>query len=439
MSDPRALADAEMKRVSAIRMALVESHPFWGYLLMQCRIVPSPGLKAIAATDSRRTIYLNPEKSSALGIRQLGFVLLHEVCHHIQASFSRQQGRDRFLWNCASDLAINRIIAQIPDPSGISRHLYTPPEGVLLDSSFDDMVAEAIYESILKDPRFRERRAVEVRVSIRLPDPNQGDAGGGGGGAPGAGRGTGKKRGAESTPGTLGGQREIMVEDHGGGIDIHLPGDLTDAEREGLEDMIRAALGHWMASNRRGDMPGFIGRAFLTQKPKVHWRQVLRNHLVAFLGREEFTRSKPNRRWLSAGVIVPGFQDEKVGRVVVALDTSGSMDEATLGEVISELGPLVDQVEDLDLIVADAKVHEVIALAELPGWLARGKAKGGGGTSHVPVFDWIRNNGPQPDLFIGLTDLFTTLPDKRPGFPVIWICPENHGAAPWGRVVEVAR
>ena len=403
---------------------------------MQCRIIPARGLGAIAATDCKRNIYFDPELTANLRVTELGFVLLHEVCHHVQASFARQEGRDQFLWNCATDYAINRIVADIPDPSGMTSRIYSPPSGILLDRSMDDMVAETIYEQLLADKQFATRRKIVVRVTLNLPATNGNSSGGcdsddAGMPEPGAG-----KKGMPSTQGPeTNGGRQITVEDHAGGIDIHLPGELTDAEREALEDMVRAAVSHWRASDKRGSIPGDIARKYSPSTPRVNWRRQLRNHLTAFIGREEFSRSHPNRRWMAEGLVVPGCQDEKVGRVVVALDTSGSMSPELLGEVISEIRPLMEQVLDLDLIVADAKVHEVVSMDELPAWLSRGAAAGGGGTSHVPVFDWIERNGNRPDLFIGLTDLHTELPRRRPGYPVLWVVPEHHGEAQWGTVV----
>jgi len=63
--------------------------------------------------------------------------------------------------------------------------------------------------------------------------------------------------------------------------------------------------------------------------------------------------------------------------------------------------------------------------------------KCGGGTDHRPVFDWVRDRGLRPDLFIGLTDLFTRLPDQAPTFPVLWVTPDAHGPAPWGHLVTL--
>jgi predicted metal-dependent peptidase len=53
------------------------------------------------------------------------------------------------------------------------------------------------------------------------------------------------------------------------------------------------------------------------------------------------------------------------------------------------------------------------------------------------VFDWIRANRLEPDVFVGLSDLHSRFPDRAPSFPVLWVAPPDHGKAPFGRVIEV--
>ena len=62
--------------------------------------------------------------------------------------------------------------------------------------------------------------------------------------------------------------------------------------------------------------------------------------------------------------------------------------------------------------------------------------KGGGGTSFIPVFEYIEKNDLRPDALIYLTDLAGRFPEHEPDFPVIWgaIC---EGTAPFGKVVRI--
>ncbi len=373
---------------------MLELHPFWGYLLMQVQLVPDPSLPAIAATDCVRHIWYNPDETAKLPIEQLGFVLAHEVGHTIYASFDRAMGRDPLLWNMATDYAINRIVAAIPHPSGRGR-LYEPVPDILLDRRFDGMIAEAIYERLVAQGRDAAASPSAVTVAGR------------------------------------------PASDHHGGLDVHLPNPVSDEAREVLGDRVRAAIAYAYAQPNRGSVPGEFERIFGPDRSRVPWQRVFRRFVSAALSKDEYDPRRPNRRWATQGFVVPSLAGEQVGLVVVALDTSGSMSPADLAAACAEIRSLAVNVGDLRLVVADAKVQEVVTLDGLEGWLGSGRARGGGGTDHRPVFDWIEKQRIIPDVFVGLTDLFTTLPERAPRYPVVWVVPEHHGAAGFGKVIAV--
>jgi predicted metal-dependent peptidase len=359
---------------------------------MQMRMVADPDLPAIAATDCVRHIWYNPVRTAVLDAEQLGFVLAHEVGHAVYASFERQRGRDPHLWNMATDYAINRIVASIPAPSGRGA-LYRPVPGILLDRRFDGLIAEGIYERLVAEGEGSRPSVVSVNG--------------------------------------------LPTSDHGGGIDVHLPSALDPEAREQLADRVRAAIGHAQAQAMRGDIPAEVARAFAPGRSRVPWQRVFRRYVSAAVTRDEYDTRRPNRRWASQGFIVPSLAGERVGTVVVALDTSGSMTPDALAAACAEISLLAREVQELRLLVADAQVQEVVTLDELSRWLRRGKARGGGGTDHRPVFDWIRANRLEPDVFVGLSDLHSRFPDRAPSFPVLWVAPPDHGKAPFGRVIEV--
>ncbi|MSP56253.1 MAG: hypothetical protein EXR69_11720 [Myxococcales bacterium] len=404
MTDPGAdaLVAAETRRVAALRMRLLEEHAFWGYLLLQVEMIPNLELPAIAATDCVRRIWYNPRLTQPLRLNQLGFVLAHEVGHHIYATLDRQRGRDPHLWNCATDYAINRIVADIDDPtrSWPRRKMYEPPSGILLDARFDGMIAERIYDVLAKDASgLGEPTPVDVPLD-----------------------------GGVLIPG---------VPDHGGGIDVHLPGARSPSEREGLADRIRAAVEHWRQNDERGKLPGIVERYFGGARARVPWQTVFRSFVSQARSREEYDPRRPNRRWLEAGTVLPSRGGESMGLVVVALDTSGSMTGGQIASFIAEIRALSREVDDLRLVVCDSVVQETLTLDQLGPWLAASKAKGGGGTSHVPVFEWVAQQRLDVEVFVGLTDLYTVFPTCRPAFPVLWVVPSEHGPAPFGRVLEL--
>ena len=405
---------AELERIRSLRMQMLEYHPFWGHLLLQVEIVPAPELGAMAATDCRRSIWFNPKKTRHLSMPQLGFVLAHELGHIVLLSGQRRRGRNLHLWNCATDYAINRMVAAIPNPARPGSRLYQSPNGtypdmgeikILFDWRFEDRIAEAIYERLAKES---DERA-GTTVTIQLPVPGMDSA-------------------SIDLP---------DVQDHGGGIDVHLPVETDETLSDAAREMIESALTAWVAGGRIGCVPGTAQRLLRAQEaPALPWQAVLRRYFGDAVSRMELSYRRPNRRYLDQGLIVPSAGESQLDHVVVALDTSASMHRGILESVAKELKGIAANVNEITLIVADAKVHEVVQGHDLDQWLDRGQVRGGGGTSHVPVFDWIDDCGYRPDLFIGLTDLYTVFPQDKPKFPVLWVVPNRHGRAPFGEIVQ---
>lgn len=397
----------EAARVRSIRLELLDRHPFWGHLLLQLRLVMAPELPTFAATDCATTVWLNPKLTRHLAREELGFVLMHELGHVIFDSAGRRGWRGLHRWNVATDYAINRIVASIrTHPDG--PRLYRPPSGdipglgtvsVLLDSRFDGRIAEAIYEE-LDDAEIPE--ASRLRITLPGDDP------------------------------------PIPADDHGGTIDVHLPAAAPAGADALRRTCVEQALDGWRDSGGRGDLPGGVRAWAADRSPAVPWDRLLARFLEAATGRNSFDPRRPHRRWLARGLLAPSPRMEATGHVVAALDTSASMSPGVLARVGAELRPLRDRVDRLTLLIADASIRRVLPGEHLDAFLAAGQVPGGGGTDHRPVFGWLKEHAPDASLFVGLTDLFTRLPESAPTCPVLWVVPRTHGRAPWGHLVVAA-
>ena len=61
-------------------------------------------------------------------------------------------------------------------------------------------------------------------------------------------------------------------------------------------------------------------------EPQIDWREVLREFVQQTCAGKDFgTWSKPNRRYIGAGIYMPSTLSEKVEELVIAADTSGSV------------------------------------------------------------------------------------------------------------------
>lgn len=411
--------EQELTRVQALRTTLILHHPFFATLLLPMRIRTSLSLPTFAATNGYDTIWFSPHWTRALSLKQFGYVLVHEIAHCALLHALRQGPRDHDLWNVAVDLTTNAMIDEVRSTDG--KPLYERPEGVgipglgtcsLLTADWvKDLSAEAIYERLVQEAGSHNNRSHTL--------------------TPGNDKGTGNTSDEPDWS---------QIPCRPGETCAQVPTPLTADQAERLTDRVIAAHETWVASQQRGSLPASLSR-LLTQlrAAKVPWQRVLHQYAGQTLAKEEFSLFPPHKRWLSDYDIVrPSCRSERMGQLVVAIDTSGSIEDATLRAFASEIALLHTLSEETLLLTCDAAIHQVIQTKHVPQFLATLQLEGGGGTSHVPVFTWLAEQQIHPDLLVALTDLHTTYPDGRPSYPVLWCAPETHGdPPPWGRLVVI--
>jgi len=200
---------------------------------------------------------------------------------------------------------------------------------------------------------------------------------------------------------------------------------------DGSPDLIRGFVKwlHCEAENRlgksqilkemakfRGDTPG--GReehVIPSGSLGINWSEILR--LYSKRQAKSRTLCRPDRRGLS----IWGKQRDYRSRVIVAVDTSGSI-SASMGAVyFAELNRLRSFCLSLNVILADAKVQSVKSIEEF----VENNFIGRGGTSFAPAIDYVNSNFSNHDLFIYLTDGFGEVPAKITSVPMVWVVTEN--------------
>ena len=123
--------------------------------------------------------------------------------------------------------------------------------------------------------------------------------------------------------------------------------------------------------------------------------------------------------------------------LVIHIDSSGST-EPCLEAFAAEVAKLSTYCEESTILVADAALQQVVPTNQIPQFLQTLTIKGGGGTSHLPVFEWITKARLTPDLIVSLTALHSEFPSVKPRYPILWCTPEAHAEGPgWGRIVEI--
>ena len=128
--------------------------------------------------------------------------------------------------------------------------------------------------------------------------------------------------------------------------------------------------------------------------------------------------------------------------VVVAVDTSGSITKNTLNEFIGEVIKLSRSFEfvNVTILTCDAKVQDVFRLRnrKMIRKIKNIRIHGGGGTSFVPVFNWIHENQKNAKVLIYLTDGYGIYP-KDETIPTIWVTTGRNPPPPFKKVIKVKR
>jgi predicted metal-dependent peptidase len=328
----------------------------------------------------------------SLNDKQLAFLILHETMHkayrHLQV-WDTLWKKNPMLANASCDYVINLQIRDY-DPSGHDVEMPTDDKGEvmgLIDEKYRGMDAHQVFLLLEKEQQ-----------------QNEGNGGSGSGGIP-------------------------SMDEH----DWENASNGTAEEQEATAREIESALRQ--GAILAGKMGGNVSREMqdlLT--PKVNWKDALRDFVkTSTQGKDQTTWRRLHKRYIGLDIIMPSSYDEKVGSIVVAVDTSGSIGNAELAQFLGEVKSICDEVnpEKIDLLYWDTEVagHETYQGAELANVTDVTQAKGGGGTSPECVPHYMKKESLDPECVIMLTDGYINRQDPSDwqiGKPILWCIKGNN-------------
>ena len=189
-----------------------------------------------------------------------------------------------------------------------------------------------------------------------------------------------------------------------------------------IDELINAAY-DMMNDEARGLMPGvFMSQVEQLNAPaKLTWQQILKRYVGTISADKRRTRTRLNRRQPSR-FDLSGRMDDKVLKIVVVIDTSGSLDDHMLGQIIREVFEiLAKRKHEVTLIECDARVRRVYRISK-PADIQK-KVQGRGGTAFTPAIEYInRNRAFRDALMIYFTDGYGERDIPRPRtYRNIWV------------------
>ncbi|MEZ0394081.1 MAG: VWA-like domain-containing protein [Desulfurococcaceae archaeon] len=177
--------------------------------------------------------------------------------------------------------------------------------------------------------------------------------------------------------------------------------DLTSPDAEGrVREKLLEAYG---AARAAGAEPGFLARIVEELLlPRVHWRALLRLQLEGAGRSVRRSWARPSRKHPE----LPGRRTLSRGRVVAAVDVSGSVSDEELRAFLSEVCGLAGEAHEVVVVPWDAKVRGAVRVRG-PGdvrRVARRGFTGGGGTVLGPALEFIDRHFPDAVAVVILSD-----------------------------------
>jgi predicted metal-dependent peptidase len=386
--DPALIREQE-ERVANCRAAIMINYPFFGYLLVSLHIFAKDIEGLTMATDGNEIIY-NPAWLKSLTNDQVVFAFCHEVLHCAFEHLSRKGDRQLFIWNMAVDIITNELLAQ--------NRIGTPPANVVngkdflgqkYQSKLTDKSSEEIYRLLINN-------AQQITMQCNGQSPNF------------------DQHCEPNGNGNENGKEKSAVEKG-----------FSGKKHKKVNWNARLAQAAVFAKSR-GNVPSGIECEMETVvKGFFPWQRILAdliNETMAF----DTTFNRVNRRYIARGYRLPGIEKSGIS-VVVAIDTSGSINDNEARVFIGETFSLLSQFPRVKMAViqCDAAVQSVV---NYTNWDSPPKTfdwKGRGGTDFRPVFKHVKENmggDSRPDAIIYLTDGYGAFPQKDElGIPTFWV------------------
>ena len=170
-------------------------------------------------------------------------------------------------------------------------------------------------------------------------------------------------------------------------------------------------------------------------KPKVDWREVLREFVqTTCAGNDYSTWKKPNRRYMGTGIYMPSGISEQVECIAEHNDMSGSIGKREQQIMISELVGICEAVKPDELHVSywDTEVcgYEKYMHEELDTVASKTEPVGGGGTDVRCVPAYLREHNIKPQASVVFTDGYLYGGWGEWDHPVLWVIVDNKSAKP---------
>lgn len=346
--------DPVVDKIIVARVGLLLRHPFFGNMATRLKVVDATEWCATAATDGR-ALYYNRNFFEDLTNKQVEFVIGHEILHNVFDHLSRNEGRNRKVFNIAADYCVNGQL--------IRDHIGEQPPKIPIfhDAQHYGKSAEQVYDELMEKYDDQELDALGKLLDEHIDWDKEGENG----------------------------RPQYSKE-----------------ELKAIRDEIREATIQAANAAGAGNTPAGVTRLIkdLTE-PKINWRQFLRQQIQSLI-KSDYSFTRPNRKGWGLGAILPSMKNEETIDVCIGLDMSGSITDAMGKDMLSEIKGIMDEYKDFKVKIwcFDTSVYNEQNFDSYENEIESYELKGGGGTDFDANWTYMKEHDIVPKKFIMFTD-----------------------------------
>ena len=160
-----------------------------------------------------------------------------------------------------------------------------------------------------------------------------------------------------------------------------------------------------MPDSMRSNLPAYQTEALnrLLSPPSVSWKALLKRYIGTIPHGHRKTRTRLSRRQPER-YDISGTVSDRIVKLIVAIDTSGSMSAETLERIMAEIFAIIGtRMCEVTVLECDAEIQRIYRAHSVKDILY--DIRGRGGTSFIPVIEYINRNRQYRDaILIYFTD-----------------------------------
>ena len=442
MSHEHQIIDDEISRAT---FDLLLKEPFFAHVLAGMPRLVTEQIESMGLHWNGQQVVLrvNPEWfRKGLAATQRKVALKHEVLHIVFRHLFRPADRQADLYSIAADLVVNQLLTPLKPLPGWPTLEMFPELKLKPDQPLDAYYAElaALLRQMLRegfDTESGRGREEEVGTGVAAEETKIRAQGhrknGGAGGSANWAKATGKPQSAEALAALLA-NRGKRGDD--AGWNDGKDGIGASAGRYAVGSVLIRAKER-MPPHQWGSLPAALlselALILAERQPKLDWKRMVRI-FCASSGRSRIrhTMKRISKRYGTR----PGIKVQRMQRLLVAVDTSGSIDQKMVNAFFTEIHGAWKAGATVQVVECDASVQRDYRYAGKPPR----EVAGGGGTEFEPVFRWMQSQA-QFDGCLYLTDGCGPAPTTRPRCKLLWVVAAGEGTGtmdlPFGPTVHL--